>query len=100
MANSKRRSQSKQNYCTRNKDGAISNRNKAKRMASAKKRAEYWKSVEGKARKAEKMNTPEKIEARKEWKVARDLRRRQRALEAQDAKREAARQSADEQVKA
>ena len=92
----KKRSASKNNYFSAGPSRIP--KNKARRAASRKKRADYWKSAAGQARKAEKMNTPEKQKAREEWKVARDLRRRQRALEAQDAKREAARQAADEQV--
>ena len=93
----KSRSASKNNYFA---GGATRiPKNKARRAASRKRRADYWKSAEGQARKAEKMNTPEKIEGRKQWKTARDQRRRERLLASQEKAREEARKSADEQVK-
>lgn len=72
--------------------------NKARRAAAAEKRASYWKSPEGQARKAEKMNTPEKIQKREDSKIARNQRRRERALLEQERVRDSARKKADSQL--
>jgi hypothetical protein len=77
---------SKKNYFARNKDGAVSNRNRDRRLATAKRRAAYWATVAGKARKFAKMNTPEKLAAKAKSLKARDARRRERKLAEQHAK--------------
>jgi hypothetical protein len=79
---------SKKAYFARNANGAISKRNKARRLAAAERRKKYWATEAGQARKAAKVNTPAKIKAREEAKVARAARRRQRQLEEQKAARE------------
>lgn len=76
---------SKKAYFARNANGALSSRNKARRAAKHKRRADYWATSEGQSRKFEKMNTPEKLAKKETAKTARDLRRRQRKLEAQKA---------------
>lgn len=74
---------SKKAYFARNANGAISNKNKARRAARRKRRADYWATPEGQNRKFEKMNTKAKIEARAASLEARNARRRQRKLEAE-----------------
>ena len=79
---------SKKNYFARNANGAISKRNKARRLTAAERRKKYWATEAGQARKAAKVNTPEKVKARAASKVARNARRRERKLEEQKAARE------------
>ena len=81
----KSRYASKKAYFARNKDGAISNKNRDKGLARRKRRAEYWASPAGQARKEKKWNTKEKIEKRAKALLARDARRRQRAEEARSS---------------
>jgi len=77
---------SKKNYFARNKDGAISNRNRARRLARVARRKVIWTSIAGKARKFAKMNTPEKLAKQAKSKTARAARRRERRLAEQHAK--------------
>jgi len=79
---------SKKAYFTRNSNGAISQKNKARRAAAAAKLKAYWATDAGQARKEAKMNTSEKVKARAAAKVARKERRRLRMLEEQKAARE------------
>lgn len=83
----KTRYASKKAYFTRNSNGVVSKRNKARRTAAAAKRKAYWSSPDGQARKEAKMNTPKKIKARAAAKVARASRRRERQLAEQKAAR-------------
>ena len=80
---SKSRGAAKKAYFARNKDFAISNKNRDKGLARRKRRAEYWASPAGKARKEAKWNTPEKIKQRAKALLARDARRRSRQETAQ-----------------
>lgn len=76
------RYQSKKNYFSRNVNGAISNRNRDRRLLRRKRRADYWATAAGQSRKFEKMNTPVKLKRAADNKTARDFRRHQRKLEA------------------
>jgi hypothetical protein len=49
--------------------------------------ADYWASPAGKARKFEKMNTPEKLAKREASLKARDARRRERKMAEQSAEK-------------
>jgi len=71
---------SKKNYFSRNKDGAVSKRNRDRRLARVARRAAYWKTTAGQARKFAKLNTLEKTAKAAKRKVARDARRRDRKL--------------------
>ena len=77
---------SKKNYFSRNKDGAVSHRNRDRRLAKVARRAAYWATPAGKARKFEKMNTPEKAAKAVKSKQNRDARRRERKLAEQSVK--------------
>jgi hypothetical protein len=76
---------SKKNYFSRNKDGAVSNRNRDRRLARAARRKSVWATAAGKARKFAKMNTPEKLAKQARNLKARDARRRERKLAEQHA---------------
>lgn len=78
---------SKKNYFASNKDGSISKRNKARRAARVKRRAEYWTTPAGKTRRTAKMNTPEKLVKRERSLKARAVRRRETRLAEQSAKK-------------
>jgi hypothetical protein len=86
----KNRYASKKAYFARNVNGAISKRHKANRAASAAKRKAYWASEVGQARKAAKMNTPEKQAKKAASLKARDARRRERKLAEQKVDKEPA----------
>jgi hypothetical protein len=77
---------SKKNYFARNKDGAVSNRNRDRRLVKAKRRADYWATPAGIARKVAKLNTPEKLAKREKSLKARAARRRETRLAEQRAK--------------
>lgn len=81
------RYQSKKNYFARNTNGETEQRHKRARAAKAARRKAYWASPEGRKRKFDKMNTPEKLASREAAKVARDERRRQRKLNEQKAEK-------------
>lgn len=54
---------------------SILERNNRRRTARVARKAAYWQTVAGQARKLEKMNTPAKLKKLADWKLARDARR-------------------------
>lgn len=84
----KSRGSSKKNYFSRNSGGAVSNRNKARRSAKAKKRSDYWATPAGVDRRTKKLNTPEKLARREQSLKARTARRRETKLAEQSARKE------------
>jgi hypothetical protein len=89
---------SKKAYFARNTNGAITKKNKARKLTRAKRRKTYWATPESVARKAAKLNTPGKVAGREQWHKDRDARRRERRLAEQQAKTLEAQQNADQKV--